>query len=386
MLTELTIRQLAPKGKARVEVWDERLPGFGIRVSPAGTKSFLLLYRLGGRKRRITLGRYPILSLADARRLALSALKEVAHGIDPQPERLSEHSFEWVVSEFIRSHCMRHNRESTTREIERVLRVRFISAWHDRDIREIKKADVVAVLERVLQAGTPSAANHAYASARRLFNWCVERGLLDVSPCAKLQRPASEQSRERTLSDEELAAIWRACETVGYPYSQIVRLLILTMQRRSEVVGACWREFDLGQGLWTIPAARTKTNKTHVLPLSSSAMSVITTTLKLNDRFVFPARGNSDRTFSGFTKLKRRLDAASGVDEWTLHDLRRTGATTMARLDIAPHVIERILNHSTGTLGGIAGIYNRFKYLPEMRGGLERWAQHIEQLTGAQND
>jgi integrase len=380
MLTELSIRNLTPKGNARTEVWDERLPGFGIRVSPTGTKSFILMYRAGGRKRRITLGRYPILSLADARRRALIALAQVANGADPQPERSGGEGFGEVVAEFVRSHCAIHNRENTAREIERLLKVRFISAWHDRNIREIRTGDIIAVLDGILEAGTPGAANHAYAAIRRFFNWCVERGLLEVSPCARLQRPAPEQSRERTLTDEELAAIWRACEEVGYPYSQIVRLLILTMQRRNEVVGSSWSEIDLDQRLWTIPSVRTKTNRAHTLPLSACAVAIISSVPKIDDHFLFPARGNNERTFSGFAKLKRRLDAASGVSAWTLHDLRRTGATAMARLDIPPHVIERILNHSTGTLGGVAGIYNRFKYLPDMRRALSTWAEFVAAL------
>ena len=173
------------------------------------------MYRAGGRKRRITLGRYPILSLADARRRALIALAQVANGADPQPESPGGEGFGEVVAEFVRSHCAIHNRENTAREIERLLKVRFISAWHDRNIREIRTRDIIAVLDGILEAGTPSAANHAYAAIRRFFNWCVERGLLEVSPCARLQRPAPEQSRERTLTDEELAAIWRACEEVG---------------------------------------------------------------------------------------------------------------------------------------------------------------------------
>jgi len=137
----------------------------------------------------------------------LTFMRKLVEGVDPQPPALSEHAFGWVVDEFVRAHCARHNRKNTAREIERVLRVRFVSAWSDRDIREIKRADIVAVLDRIMEAGTPSAANHAYAAARRLFNWCAERGLIEVSPCAKVQRPALEQSRERTLSDDELAAI-----------------------------------------------------------------------------------------------------------------------------------------------------------------------------------
>lgn len=384
MLTELTLRQSTARDGRRMEIWDERVPGFGVRISPSGTKTFVLMYYVAGKKRRMTLGRYPILSLVDARRKALAALNQVAHGSDPQGERRADHSpyqFAAVVEDFVRAHCARHNRESHARETERILRSRFVTEWQSRDIRDIARADVLRVLDAAVDAGTPSAANHALAAIRKLFNWCIERGIVETSPCLHISRPAPHNSRDRVLSEDEIAEVWTASQSLSAPFSHIVQLLLLTAQRRGEVAGMCWDEIDWRERSWTIPPERTKNNRVQTLPLSRLAIEVLQSVPKLHERFVFPARGNDAATPSGFSKMKRRLDSLSRTSSWTLHDLRRTAATHMARAGVAPHIIERILNHSTGLLGGVAGIYNRFQYLPEMRDALEQWSETIVQLS-----
>ena len=185
------------------------------------------------------------------------------------------------------------------------------------------------------------------------------------------------------LTDDELGAVWCAAERLDGAFSGIVRLLILTAQRRGEVAGMRWSELDLTAQTWTIPGSRTKNHDAHVLPLSACVAGLIRLQPRTHDELVFPARGNEQSTFSGFSKLKRRLEQLSRVQEFTLHDLRRTAATGMARLGVAPHVVERVLNHSTGTFGGVAGIYNRFAYLPEMRQALELWSAHVAGLAEA---
>jgi integrase len=377
MLTELAVRQAIAKEGKRVEVWDEKIPGFGVRISASGVKTFVIMYYVGGNKRRLTLGRYPFMSLADARRQAIATLNQVAQGGDPHTERrtgLSPYAFVDVVDEFVRVHCARHYRSNHARETERVLRSRFVARWEGRDIRDIGRADILRVIDEAVDAGTPSAANHALAAIRKFLNWCVERGVVESNPCGRLSRPAPVNTRDRVLSDDEVAAVWTAAQELSTPFSQIVRLLLLTAQRRGEVVGMRWREIDWKEHTWTIPPSRTKNKRTQTLPLSALAIELLRSVPKLHDQFVFPARGNETATPSGFSKTKRRLDDLSGVTSWTLHDLRRTTATHMARDGTAPHVIERILNHSTGVLGGVAGIYNRFEYLPEMRLALDQWA------------
>jgi integrase len=248
-------------------------------------------------------------------------------------------------------------------------------------VRELSKADVLKVLDGAVNAGTPSAANHALAAVRKLFSWAVERGLVTANPCSGISRPAPAEKRERVLSMAELGAVWSATETASVPFSQIVRLLMLTAQRRGEVVGMQWSELNLDAHTWSIPAKRTKSNRAQIVPLSQPVMLVISEIPRINEDLVFPARGNGGTTTSGFSKMKRALDECCQVVGWTLHDLRRSAATHMASFGVAPHVIERVLNHTTGTLGGVAGIYNRFQYLPEMRIALELWGEQVAKMS-----
>lgn len=386
VLTDLAIRKLAAEPGRRYEVFDAKLPAFAVRVFPSGVKSFVVFVRAGGRLQRITLGRFPMLGLKEARQRATEALGRAARGEAPQvegPAAGNPTRFGAVAEEFVRLYCGRHNRESTARETERLLKANFVEPWGERNIGAIGRGDVVELLDRIVERGGPSAANHALAAVRKLFNWCLERGLVEASPCSNIKRPGTIKTRERALSDTELAAVWGASVAIGFPYQQLVRLLILTAQRRGEVTGLLWPEVDLEQRLWTIPGGRTKNKRQHVVPLSPQVVAVIDGLPHLHDTRVFPARGNDDAAFSGFSKMKRQLDAISGVTEWTLHDLRRTAATGMARLGVAPHVVERVLNHVSGTFGGVAGIYNRFEYLSEMRTALELWARHVDGLVPA---
>ena len=387
-LTDIMVQRLKPDEARQFELWDAKLPGFGVRVSSKGTKSFVLVYRHGGRARRMTIGRYPMLGLADARKLAQTALSKIGQGVDPVAEKeaakvRNDNLFPAVVDEFVRVHCSRHNRANTAKETERLLRVEFERKWRKRDLHSIGKVDVNRILDGIVDRGSPGAAAHAFAAIRKLFNWCVERGLIDVSPCLGLKSPARIGARERVLDDQELRAVWRASVQVGYPVGPIVQLLILTAQRRGEVAGMRWTDLDLEVCLWTIPGELTKNGRSQQVPLCPRAVDIISSLPQLDEVFVFPARGVKSQAFGGFNKGKLRLDAASGVSGWTFHDLRRTAATGMARLEVPPHVVERVLNHVSGTFAGVAGIYNRFAYLPEMRKGLETWDNHIKAMLSS---
>ena len=179
------------------------------------------------------------------------------------------------------------------------------------------------------------------------------------------------------MSDEELCLVWRAATQVGYPVGPITQLLILTGQRRGEVAGMRWPDINLAAKLWSIPGELTKNGRPHQIPLSPEAIRILSSLPQTDDMFVFPARGQKPQPFMGFNKGKLRLDVASGVEGWTFHDLRRTAATGMAQLSVAPHVVERVLNHVSGTFSGVAGIYNRFGYLSEMRDALDAWDARV---------
>lgn len=390
-LNDITIRNLPVPASGQVQYADGKLPGFGLRITSNGLKIFYLAYRFGGRSRRMMLGRYPYKSLAKARAEAHAAIVKISEGVDPQGERSTEFisegsgaktlNFRSALEQFVSIYCRHHNRASTATETERILRTVFLNRWAERPIAAVTKADVLEVLDAILARGAPSAAIHAYAVIRKFFNWTVERGLIETSPCLHLKPPAKKQSRERVLSDDEIVTLWKASLAEGYPFGTIFQLLLLTGQRRGEVVGMRWAELDLKQGVWTIPGARTKNGKAHSVPLTPRVRAILKSLPRFESEFVFPARGKPEQSYSGYSKGKRELDAAAGLHDWTLHDLRRTAATGMAELGVPPHVVEKILNHSTGTFAGVAGVYNRFEYRSEMRSALRLWAAHVKKCV-----
>ena len=386
LLTDILVRKQKPVAGRQIDIFDSKLPGFALRVSPKGTKTFTLLYRAGRRARRLTIGRYPLLSLAEARERAGEALKAVSAGRDPAAHRIraretyQDRLFPAVVSDFIENHAKRKTR--SWQETERLLKREFSSVWKHRPINDLTKQDLNRLLDNIVDRGSPSAANHAFAAVRKLFGWSIERGYIDVSPAAGLRAPSKLVSRDRVLTDTELAAVWRAADVMGYPFGRAVQLMILTAQRRGEVMGMRWSDLDLMDALWTIPAERNKSGRVHVVPLSQAAVDLIQSLPKVHDQLVFPARGR-DTVASGFSKWKRALDRVAKVRRWRIHDLRRTAATRMAELKVPPHVIERVLNHAGGAQEGVAGIYNRHSYLPEMRDALARWTKKLVGITHA---
>ena len=381
-LTDRTLRSLKSPVSGQTEIWDSKIPGFGVRVSSRGTKSFVLVYRLGGRTRRMTIGRYPTIPLAEARKKAHLALVEISDGVDPalvmtKPAKQNPLAVELLVEDYIEKYAKPRTRDWF--ETKRLLEREFIEHWRGRTIDAISKGDVITAIDGMVRRGVPGAANRAFAIVRRFFNWCVERDLIDRSPCDGLKTPAKIFARDRVLHDDEITSIWQAATKMDYPFGLLVKLLLLTGQRRGEVISMTWDALDFEQGLWSLPASNTKSGRAHEVPLTDPCMEILQSVPRIDNQLLFPARGK-DHPISGFSKWKTRLDGLSGVDGWRLHDLRRTAATGMARFEVPPHVVERILNHTSGTFGGVAGVYNRFGYLPEMRDALEKWSEHVMSL------
>lgn len=384
-LTDVLLRKMRAPEQAQIDIWDRSIPGFGVRCTRAGTKTFVLVYRTRGKKwRRTSLGRYPTVTLAEARKRADAAVREISAGRDPQADRgttrsAAPGSFSAAVEAFVADYCKQQNRISTAAETERILEAVFVPVWEKHSIHDIAKSDVIDVLKGIMERGKPSAARHAFATVRKFFNWCVEQEIIEVSPCLTIKPPAKAGSRDRVLNDKELVTIWEASTSEGYPFGPIVQLLALTAQRRGEVVGMKWQELelDVSEPNWTIPATRTKNNRRHVVPLTPAAVAILKALPRLASEFVFPARAKPEQAYSGYSKGKRAVNATAQLHDWTLHDLRRTAATGMARAGVAPHVVERILNHVSGTFKGVAGVYNRFGYLPEMRQAFLVWEEHV---------
>jgi integrase len=378
-LTDLSVARQRPPKSGRLEIWDTLLPAFGLRLTAAGGRSWIVALRRPGASHpaRIKLGEPPAMPLAEARDAARRLLADPS-SLSSQEKQQTPEAVKAVVAEFIERYQKPRNR--SWREVERVL-IRELADWSDRPIREISRRDVIALLDRTADRA-PLMANRLLAYVRKLFAWAVERGIVEASPVAGIKAPARERSRDRVLTEGELAAVWRALDGLHWPFGPAIKLLLVTAQRRDEVAHMAWPDLDLDARLWTLPRALTKADRVHEVPLSELAVDVIRALPRLGDGLVFPAaRAGSSAPVSGWSKAKARLDALSGVRGWRLHDLRRTAASGMARLGHPPHVVAAILNHSPGATQGITAIYNRHRYGDEKRAALDDWARALGTLA-----
>ena len=396
-LTVVALDKLKPAATRR-EVPDGKVRGLYHLVQPSGARSWAFRYRAvdDGRPRKLTLGGYPGTSLEAARRAAVAAMQAVAAGGDPAVEKVAarkairtpaaDHLVENVVRNFIERHAKEKTREATWRESKRILEREIVSRWRGKPLSVVRKSDIHALLDAIMDRGKPAAALRSLQAIRPMFKWAVQRGVLPASPCDGVDAPSKPGERERWLTDDELKAVWSASASLGFPFGPIIQLLILLGQRRDEVAGMTADELDLEKGIWTLPAARSKNGKAHVVPLSAAAQSIISSLPKIESDagFLFTTTGTSHVV--GFGKAKLRLDrslASAGValPPWTLHDLRRTLATGCAGLGVAPQVVEAILNHSGGVIRGVARVYNRYDYAREKRAALDLWARHLSDLV-----
>jgi integrase len=397
-LTVIAADNLKP-GPARREVPDGKIQGLYLIIQPSGTKSWAFRYRHAGRPRKHTIGPYPAISVSRARDLAQQAAGAVAQGRDPHSERAElrrlqaiaaradRYMLERVVDNFVERYARANLRESTLNECMRVLDKEVVESWRGRTLSEIRRSDVHDLLDRIVDRGSPITANRTLAYFRRMCNWAVERGIIETSPCQGVSAPAVERSRDRILDDDELAAVWKACDRIGV-FGPFVRLLILTAQRRDEVAEIRWPELDFDASLWRLPRERTKNDTEHSVPLSKAALDILHAIPRLaSDRdLVFTTNGET--AVSGFSRCKIRLDTLAQAElgrqgplpHWTLHDLRRTAASGMARFGFPVHVVEAVLNHRSGKIRGVARVYNRYDYADEKRRALDAWAGHVERI------
>ncbi len=384
-LTDLAIRTATPEPGRQYNLWDDRVAGFGLRISPGGTKTFFLQYRYKRHERTASLGKYPTLTLAQARDRAQVILGQVKQGVDPKysdPVLSRKPTFGSVLEDFIEKYVKVKNKPSTQREHERLLRKEFLPRWQHREITDIKKLDVLAILDDILVNSGPGAANHAYANINKLFNWALQRDIIPYSPCHGLSKPADTKECDNVLSHQELAGVWHASLSIGYPFGSIAQLLMLTGQRRSEVTQMRWQDIDFDETYWLIPREFTKNNRPHLVPLVPTALELLAHVPRINEIYLFPSRRTPTRCFSGFSKSKSRLDALAKVDGWTLHDLRRTVSTNMARLGVLQEFIDRTLNQITGSSTKVSRVYNRYDYLNEKTDALTRWTNYLFQVIG----
>lgn len=401
-MTALSVEKAKPADR-RQELPDSLVKGLYLVVQPSGRKGWQVRYRTGRAHRRMTLGAYPVLSLADAREKAREVLLAAQAGEDPAETarrakrargELAERD---TMRELVNLHAERHlsklkSGKSVARELER----HVVSQWGDRNIHEITRRDAIDLLDGIADSGRATTANRVRGYLGKFFNWCIERDVIAASPMVGVKRPAKERSRDRVLSDDEIRWFMAACDRQGWPWGSVGKVLLLTGQRLGEVVGM--REAEIQGDRWTLPSDRTKNGRAHVVPLSVSVRDVLAGVerIKGGPGLFFTTTGETP--LSGFHKGRNRLAETMveiatqersepvEIEHWTFHDLRRTAATGMARMGQPVHVVEAVLNHVSGSMSGVAGVYNRHAYEDEKRIALEAWARFVSDLVDGRAD
>lgn len=394
-LTKAAVSKLSlPPGRAELFVYDDELPGFGLRIRRT-KKTWFVSYRLGGRgspQRRLTIGSLSQLDLDAARREARAALARVRLGGDPSQDKTE--SREQAAATFGKTVDLyldmveRKLRPRSFEEVKRHLRSHWQSL-HGLPLKKIARANVALQISTIAKENGPYASNRARAALSALFSWAIGEGLADLNPVIGTNKATEEVSRDRTLTAEELRLIWN--ELGAGDFGAIVKLLMLTGQRREEVAAMRWNEIDLESALWRLPRERSKNGLPHDVPLNAPSLVILK---GLNRRrkereLVF---GEGRGPFSGWSSCKSRLDdkillvrrkvnPTALLVPWRIHDLRRTVATMMVNLGVLPHVVEAVLNHVSGHKAGVAGIYNRANYAAEKRAALDLWGDYIISLV-----
>lgn len=394
------------EGKSDAILSDDRIPGFTIRAMSSGRKFWRLRYKIAGEQRRVILGEFPGMTAAKARKAAEGYRGQVSAGKDIWAEAQAERerrareaeAAAFTVAVLIDEwQADRLSGRSASYRAEAPKRLRIaLGKYLKQPAASLDRTAAVQALTLAKRESGPVAANRIRAYARACFGWAVKRGSVPTNPFADVPVPAEEVARDRVLSDDELALVWVAAETLSPPFRALVKLLILTGQRRGEVAGMRWSELNLDGDTphWTLPADRTKNGRAHDVPLSPEAVAVLAASPRIvgND---FVLSTGPKAAPSGFGKVKERLDAhiakamaqgngsegVAALAPWTLHDLRRTVATGLQRLGVRLEVTEAVLNHVSGTRTGIVGVYQRHQWTDEKRAALTAWAQHVNAIV-----
>lgn len=367
-LTDLLIKSLKVPKRGQKTHFDDAMKGFGVRVSMGGTKSFVVMY--GKRRKLKTIGHYPNVTLADARKEAKRILGVAVDEKEGLAGRLASLTFSEARNRFLEDTESR-TKASTYEQYRRPLQKHFSFS---KPVSEITRHDVMDSLD-VLK-GKTSETRHAFVSIRTMMSWCVLHGFIVASPVPPLQFKM--ESRTRILSDEELKLVWKRGLEVGYPYGTIVQLLILTGQRRGEIAGL--RRSWIVDDAITFPAGFCKNKREHKIPLGDLTKKIIKSILNEGDT-LFPARGKPELPMNGWSKAKREFDEPLQIAPYTLHDLRRSYSSNLAKLSVPIHVTEKILNHLSGTISGVAAVYNRHSYWDEMKTAIAHHDNFASKLT-----
>jgi integrase len=376
--------KLAPGERDRI-VFDEVIPGWGLRLRESGKAYWVFQYAVPDATRkskyatkRITFGKYPAMAVAAAREQAEKYHAQVKLGGDPQQEKAdskarSDETFEACMKLYLeRRRTDGKLRASSYGEIERHL-VKNLAPLHGLHIAKVDRRAIALELGR-LTNGSPVQANRTRASLVKFLNWCAGEGFIDANP-AVFTNKNPEQERDRVLSNAELRKIWHALPEGDF--GDIIKLLALTGQRRDEIGQLRWDEVDLDRAVITLPGLRTKNGRQHTIPVAAKAMGILTARWERRDPDRALVFGIGQRGFSGWADCKRRLDDGIRVPPWVIHDLRRTVSTGMNEIGVPPWVVELVLNHVSGHRGGVSGTYNKALLAAEKATALARWDEHL---------
>jgi integrase len=387
-LTKQSVDSLVlPRGRAEALFWDDDVAGLGLRVRAGGSRRWVFQYRVGAKQRRLTLGSAKALDPGAARKKASELHAMVRLGRDPAGEKAERRvqaaeTFEAILKEYMKRKRVDMKPRSYA-EVERHL-LNYAKPVHRLQLAKIERRNIASLISVLASSSGAVSANRARASLSAFFAWAIRQGLVDANPVVGTERQ-DEKFRERVLDDDELCSIWNSLDDDHY--GAVVKLLMLTGQRASEIGSLRWSE--IGEDVITLSSERTKNGRIHVVPLSGAASAIIEKQVRRAERdLVF---GWGEGGFQGWSNCKERLDDRITtahkharhklMEHWTVHDIRRTAATRMADLGIAPHVIEAVLNHVSGHKSGVAGIYNRSTYEREKRAALSLWADHLRSVV-----
>jgi len=377
--------------------WDTAISGFGVRIFPSGKKSYVLSYRHEGKKRLMKVDKCNKITLDEARKKTRRYLGQLAERIDPLQKKQkssSKMSVENIFKDYLQKYAKQKNR--SWKETERIFKADILPSIGKKQIHEVKKKDLIKIIDRISDRDAKTMANRTLAHIRKFFNWCHERDLIEVSPALNIPKPTQEITRDRVLANDEIKYLWQACDKEGFPFGDFVKIALLTAQRRNEIFYMRWQDLDINNAIWTIPKENTKSKRDHSVYLSPLAIQILKSTPHYSPNasgYIFSIDG--EKPFNGVTKAKTRLE--NHIDQiraeknkepmahWRIHDLRRTAASGMASLQVSPHVIERILNHSSGIISGVAAVYNRYDYGEETKQALTEWSNHIIMLNQKEN-
>ena len=394
-MTEPGIARMAraPIGK-RIERFDSGANGLCLRITDTGTKTWCISYHFpdedgASKHHRFTIGPWPAIGVAEARDQARLVKSQARARIDPKAAReeartieraktktKARKTFKAIAENYIDLEVpgLRRGAES-----ESIIRKRLIPKWGDRQATDLTRSDLTEITDLLKKGGSPMAARHVHETARRIFNWALDRGDIEISPFSSMQPPAKKVARDRALEDHEIKALWSAWTDQAYNFGPIQKLLLLLGQRRSEVAEMRWAEVDLDKREWTIPTERSKSNRKHIVPLPDAAVDILENLPRFNEGDCIFTTSDGRRPVSGFSRAKVRTDELllkqdAAIENWKVHDLRRTCRTGLARLGVPEVVSERVLNHQAQ---GLAKVYNQHEYLPEKRNALARWAREV---------